>query len=56
MLLRWVNPVMRDTGGATTENQRVVVELTNIAYSDILRLMELLRTADAARVGDDTLR
>jgi hypothetical protein len=31
-----VNPVMRGTAGATTENRRVVVELTNIDYSDIM--------------------
>jgi hypothetical protein len=46
---------MRDTAGAATEHQRVVVELTNIAYSDIMRPMELLETADAGLVGDDTL-
>jgi hypothetical protein len=46
---------MRDTAGAATENQRVVVELTNIAYYDIMRPMELLETADAGLVGDDTL-
>src|SRR5260370_28128677 len=46
--------MMLGTAGATPWEERVVGELTNIAYSDIMRSMELLKTADAGFVGDDT--